>query len=148
MEDDHYTRITLRIPKELHQLIQNSAHKTSKSVNAEIIGRLQESFTQYISPGGLLSSNAGLPVTEDIRNNPDLYRHVASIPGEFSSDQLKEQAKRQAAEIQTLFERAFIPQLKTVLEEYKEQERNERKRLMEIALGGAEPFSKTKKPKV
>jgi hypothetical protein len=44
MEDDRYTRITLRIPKDLHAKLQGSADATSKSMNAEIIDRLDGSF--------------------------------------------------------------------------------------------------------
>lgn len=42
--DDRYTRITLRIPKELHAQLVTAADETSKSTNAEIIARLEESF--------------------------------------------------------------------------------------------------------
>lgn len=45
MEDDRYTRITLRIPKDLHSKLQESADATSKSTNAEIVARLERSFT-------------------------------------------------------------------------------------------------------
>lgn len=45
MEDeDRYTRITLRIPRELHAQLNKAAFITSKSQNAEIIARLQASF--------------------------------------------------------------------------------------------------------
>lgn len=44
MEDDRYTRITLRIPKDLHEKLQAAADATSKSMNAEIIARLQVTF--------------------------------------------------------------------------------------------------------
>lgn len=44
MDEDRYTRITLRIPKDLHQTLQVSADATSKSLNAEIINRLSASF--------------------------------------------------------------------------------------------------------
>jgi len=44
MDDDRYTRITLRIPKDLHQALQASADATSKSLNAEIINRLAASL--------------------------------------------------------------------------------------------------------
>ncbi len=43
-DEDRYTRITLRIPKELHRSLSDAADLTSKSLNAEIIGRLQWSF--------------------------------------------------------------------------------------------------------
>jgi hypothetical protein len=44
MDDDRYTRITLRIPKDLHAMLQESADASSKSINAEIVGRVQQSF--------------------------------------------------------------------------------------------------------
>lgn len=46
MEDDRYTRITLRLPKELHARLDAIADRTSKSLNAEIVGRLETSFLQ------------------------------------------------------------------------------------------------------
>ncbi|MDN6883910.1 Arc family DNA-binding protein [Variovorax sp. CAN2819] len=45
MEEDRYTRITLRLPKDLHTRLDDVADATSKSLNAEIVGRLQESFS-------------------------------------------------------------------------------------------------------
>ncbi|MBU1282712.1 MAG: Arc family DNA-binding protein [Gammaproteobacteria bacterium] len=42
--EDRYTRITLRIPKDLHAWLSQSADDTSKSMNAEIIARLERSF--------------------------------------------------------------------------------------------------------
>ena len=51
MEEDRYTRITLRIPRELHAALTAEADSTSKSLNAEIIARLQDSFdTQAALP--------------------------------------------------------------------------------------------------
>ncbi len=44
MEEDRYTQITLRIPKDLHASLREQAQATSKSLNAEIIARLQQSF--------------------------------------------------------------------------------------------------------
>lgn len=41
---DDYTRITLRLPKDLHQKLADSADASSKSMNAEIIARLVESY--------------------------------------------------------------------------------------------------------
>lgn len=43
-EEDRYTRITLRIPKDLHRELSSAADATSKSLNAEIVGRLQASL--------------------------------------------------------------------------------------------------------
>lgn len=44
MSDDRYTRITLRIPKDLHKVLAEKADATSKSMNAEIIARLRDSI--------------------------------------------------------------------------------------------------------
>lgn len=43
-EEDRYTRITLRIPKEIHQQLTKSASERSHSMNAEIVQRLEGSF--------------------------------------------------------------------------------------------------------
>ncbi|WP_374419454.1 Arc family DNA-binding protein [Chromobacterium sp.] len=44
MSDDGYTRITLRIPTPLDEKLNVAARVTSKSKNAEIIQRLEQSF--------------------------------------------------------------------------------------------------------
>ena len=41
MEDDRYTRITLRLPKALHAGLNRAADDSSKSLNAEIVARLE-----------------------------------------------------------------------------------------------------------
>lgn len=46
MEEDTYTRITLRIPKRLHTELQAAADSSSKSMNAEIIARLSSNGSQ------------------------------------------------------------------------------------------------------
>lgn len=51
MEEDRYTRITLRLPKELHAQLQKAADDTSKSMNAEIVARLQGSFSSQSDAG-------------------------------------------------------------------------------------------------
>lgn len=48
-EEDRYTRITLRIPRDLHARLVREADATSKSLNAEIVGRLDASLSQSIS---------------------------------------------------------------------------------------------------
>lgn len=52
-EEDRYTRITLRIPKDLHRSLTEAADQTSKSLNAEIVGRLADSFKGAIEPRAL-----------------------------------------------------------------------------------------------
>jgi hypothetical protein len=44
MEKDRYTRITLRIPSDLYGKLVYEADVTSKSTNAEIVARLNDSF--------------------------------------------------------------------------------------------------------
>lgn len=44
MELDRYTRITLRLPKDLHAQLEAEAERTSKSLNAEIVARLSASL--------------------------------------------------------------------------------------------------------
>lgn len=65
MEDDRYTRITLRIPKDLHATLTAEADATSKSLNAEIVGRLAASFDRS-SP----------PLVGKIGNAPTIYDEI------------------------------------------------------------------------
>lgn len=44
MSEDSYTRITLRLPDALHARLTQEAASTSKSMNAEIVARLEKSF--------------------------------------------------------------------------------------------------------
>lgn len=44
MDEDRNTRITLRLPTELHSKLQKSADKASHSMNAEIIARLGQTY--------------------------------------------------------------------------------------------------------
>lgn len=44
MEEDRYTRITLRIPKDVHAGLQASADARSHSMNAEIVQRVEKSL--------------------------------------------------------------------------------------------------------
>ncbi|WGT64772.1 hypothetical protein [Variovorax paradoxus] len=60
MEDeDRYTRITLRIPKDLHTQLSDEADRTSKSLNAEIVDRLSRTF-QGDDTAKLMRSNTVL----------------------------------------------------------------------------------------
>lgn len=43
-DEDRYTRITLRIPRDLHTKLQTSSEVVSHSMNAEIVQRLEDSF--------------------------------------------------------------------------------------------------------
>jgi len=43
--DDGYQRISLRLPRELHETLMLGARARSRSMNAEIIRRLEESYS-------------------------------------------------------------------------------------------------------
>lgn len=62
MNDDNYTRITFRMPKKLHAKLQEAADVTSKSMNAEIVGRLESSFEGGDDTANLLVAIAQLNV--------------------------------------------------------------------------------------
>lgn len=70
MEEERYTRITLRIPRDLHEKLQYEADVSSKSMNAEIVARLQESFLQRKS----LSSDD--MIIADLINDKEVLRAV------------------------------------------------------------------------
>ena len=57
MSDDGYTRITLRIPDKLHVRLAAEGKRTSKSMNAEIVSRLERTFE-----GDLNASNKESPL--------------------------------------------------------------------------------------
>lgn len=65
-DEDRYTRITLRIPKELHAQLSSQADRTSKSLNAEIVERLDRTF-------------AGDETVKLMRGNTALLRALADF---------------------------------------------------------------------
>lgn len=50
-KQDDYARITLRIPAALHERINDACEKAKRSMNAEIIERLEKSFDDDFMPG-------------------------------------------------------------------------------------------------
>lgn len=81
MEDeDRYTRITLRIPKDLHSRLADSAAATSKSMNAEIIARLTDSFSP-LAPGKL-------PVSASVREEVEEFAEANGITTTEAADTL------------------------------------------------------------
>lgn len=46
VDDDRFTRITLRIPKDLHSKLSVKASDAAHSMNAEIVQRLEASFSR------------------------------------------------------------------------------------------------------
>lgn len=56
--EDKYQRVNLRIPKTLHAQVMEAAGERSHSMNAEIVQRLDISFSPY-SPAPLLIAGSG-----------------------------------------------------------------------------------------
>lgn len=44
MEEDNLTRITFRMPRELHAKVAEAAQASNRSMNAEIVARLERSL--------------------------------------------------------------------------------------------------------
>ena len=59
MNDESQVRITLRLPEQLHRSLSESAARTSKSMNAEIIARLEEAVTGHQTLHQLLDKLSG-----------------------------------------------------------------------------------------
>ncbi|MEH3117129.1 MAG: Arc family DNA-binding protein [Methylorubrum populi] len=82
-EDDDFTRITLRIPNSLHARL-NEATAKKRSMNAEIIARLEDSFVS----GQRFAAGVG-SVTEIlasvIQRVADDMRREGKSPEEFSA---------------------------------------------------------------
>lgn len=65
MDEDNLTRITFRMPRELHAKVAEAAQASNRSMNAEIVARLEQSLAtldedQLASYRGLLSEIAHL----------------------------------------------------------------------------------------
>ncbi|MDY0250704.1 MAG: Arc family DNA-binding protein [Pseudomonas sp.] len=70
-KDSRYTRITLRIPRDLHERLAAAADKTSKSMNAEIVARLEESFAQapaaqHVAPQSIIAKDFSQDLAKQI----------------------------------------------------------------------------------
>ncbi|MFN9476391.1 toxin-antitoxin system HicB family antitoxin [Acidovorax sp.] len=98
MEDeDRYTRITLRIPKDLHSRLTEEAERTSKSLNAEIVGRLTDSF----QPGSADTATA-LPL-------PELIDRVEQLQAQMDAATQREQRRMLLFELDWIGKReAFL----------------------------------------
>jgi|GEM_PF-3220172 len=55
---DDYIRTALRVPPELHTKIHESARENNRTFNAEIVARLEASFSSQTEPGGALTALA------------------------------------------------------------------------------------------
>lgn len=66
MEED-IQKTALRLPKDLHRKVHEAATESGRSMNAEIVARLQESFQQQLPKGVLLSAAEAVKVAEKAR---------------------------------------------------------------------------------
>lgn len=79
-KDDRYTRITLRIPRDLHAQLVDAADATSKSMNAEIVARLQDSFIGVPMPGSesaLRSERDAKALAQQLQEIAQMFREMA-----------------------------------------------------------------------
>jgi len=78
MSDDGYTRITLRIPDDLDERLNQSAKSTSKSKNAEIVSRLEQSL-RTTSPPGHLELPRDVPIYWDESQLLAVAKHLHQV---------------------------------------------------------------------
>lgn len=128
----HIAPFGLRMLPELRQQIEEAARKAGRSMNAEIVARLQASFgVKNLATLGLLS-------------NPEVF----SAPENYK-ELLKSQAEQQRDELIELIQNSVMPTFQSVLEDVKKQEqraREENQQLLE-ELRELKESSQIKKPK-
>lgn len=138
MSEDGLTRITLRIPDRLHARLTESAARTSKSMNAEIIARLEQSFLSSPKPDAALH----------LRMSLGAHREMAMSTVELMKRSVNRLAdlQQKAVEIDPLTEKRGKPEFVAVrlekaqetLEHFIEQAELTTELLAEIALDEAE----------
>ncbi|NIJ79595.1 Arc family DNA-binding protein [Xanthomonas cannabis] len=116
MSEDGYTRITLRIPDGLHAKLTEEASRTSKSMNAEIVQRLEESFqvkpitVQSLIPVVSAEYRSALETQRALRDQLRELTEEGPLPGNSNESQmaireveiLHSWFQRQASELQTV----------------------------------------------
>lgn len=91
-DQDRYTRITLRIPRDLHVKLAAEAEKLTRSMNAEIINRLELSFIS--DPTGMQEANDTL--LKSIREFQSLWDRM-QVPEYFQFlDELEAKKRKRA----------------------------------------------------
>lgn len=78
MEDDNQTRITLRLPDDIRDRVASAGKQNNRSMNAEIIARLEESFIGTNSPD-LVAKVASLSVALTLANTLRLSEQARSL---------------------------------------------------------------------
>lgn len=94
-EEDRYTRITLRIPKDLRDKLAEAANSKSHSMNAEIIQRVEESFISDTPVSDLMETikrqkralvGADARVAGSRMQQAGLAKQTSSLLGELLQD--------------------------------------------------------------
>ena len=121
MNDRHaISPYPIRMPPDLRQKLETEAETGNRSLHAEIVARLQASF------GGKNLAMLGIP--RDFTNE-------ANTAGYIASDAYKTELARQRKELQDMIEEATKPVIQKAMEQYLEQERKDRERLIEQVTG-------------
>jgi len=62
-------KTALRIPKDLHKIIVDAAASNGRTMNAEIVHRLESSFLSQITPDELLTPSEAKAIAKEARQN-------------------------------------------------------------------------------
>ncbi|MFS8375048.1 toxin-antitoxin system HicB family antitoxin [Xanthomonas campestris] len=122
MSEDGYTRITLRIPDALHAKLTAEAARTSKSMNAEIVHRLEESFqakpitVQSLIPVVSAAYRSALETQRALREQLRELTEEGPLPGNSNEAQMEINEvsilyswfQRQASELQTVMAQLML----------------------------------------
>lgn len=98
---DRYRRFNLRIPKETYERLQEAADARSHSMNAEIVQRLEESFSQSTSSCRTATEEMGLffilaNAMSAKKNFIKKLENVRAIRNGLKVDRLEEELARRA----------------------------------------------------
>lgn len=109
---DDYMKTALRLPRELHALIQEAAASAGRSMNAEIVARLQASF-----PRAIPNREEAQPTREEVQTLQSIMTTLAELPSSdyqpgsllrATIERLVEQVAEQAV-LSILQERGLAP---------------------------------------
>ena len=65
--DEEIQKTALRLPKDLHRKVHEAANDSGRSMNAEIVSRLQESFVSHTPKGTLITAAEARKISEKAR---------------------------------------------------------------------------------
>lgn len=130
----------LRMPQELRDQLTDAAKASGRSVNAEIVARLQDSFARQPQ----------MAVHTAHRRISDLDASssaLTSIP--FAQDAarqwLEEHQRKEREEMKKMIAAAIGPTVQDAMKEFEEQQRKEREKWIEQITHAALPLARTLK---